>query len=172
MSGNKARHTQQNHSRVSYSISSSMAGLAPATQTIEIVQTFFADLVVLAEEFHPIPFRTRQLKPPAPMVLRRKTRESRSLPGLLRTFAQKKIPERDPALTNQRKPRERNLAGLLLFGAENRERSRAREISRGLILASGSPGLAARLGARRCGVRPGKRSTGPFADPASPHSNI
>ena len=45
----------------------------------------FAGLVVLAEEFHPIPFRTRPLKPPAPMVLRPKPRESRSLPVLLRT---------------------------------------------------------------------------------------
>jgi hypothetical protein len=45
-----------------------------------------AGLVVLAEEFHPIPFRTRPLKPPAPMVLRPKPRESRSLPVLPRTF--------------------------------------------------------------------------------------
>lgn len=45
----------------------------------------FADLVVLAGEFHPIPFRTRPLKPPAPMVLRPKPRESRSLPGQQRT---------------------------------------------------------------------------------------
>jgi flavin-binding protein dodecin len=44
----------------------------------------FADLVVIAGEFHPIPFRTRPLKPPAPMVLRLKPRESRSPPGLRR----------------------------------------------------------------------------------------
>ncbi len=48
---------------------------------------FFAGLVVLAEEFYPIPFRTRPSKPPAPMVLRLKPRESRSLPVLLRTDA-------------------------------------------------------------------------------------
>src|SRR6185312_6870721 len=98
-----------------------------------IVQTSFVDLVVLAEEFHPIPFRTRPLKPPAPMVLRLKTRESRSLPGLQRTIAsrserarrpakartrererQKRIRSQEhPAITNLRKPRERNLAGLL-----------------------------------------------------------
>ena len=48
---------------------------------------FFAGLVVLAGEFHPIPFRTRPLKPPAPMVLRPKPRESRSLPVLPRTVS-------------------------------------------------------------------------------------
>jgi hypothetical protein len=46
---------------------------------------FFAGLVVLAGEFYPIPFRTRPSKPPAPMVLRLKSRESRSLPVLPRT---------------------------------------------------------------------------------------
>src|SRR5260370_35884588 len=46
---------------------------------------FFAGLVVIAGEFHPIPFRTRPLKPPAPMVLRVNTRASRSPPGLQRT---------------------------------------------------------------------------------------
>ena len=46
---------------------------------------FFAGLVVIAGEFHPIPFRTRPLKPPAPMVLRVNTRESRSPPGLQKT---------------------------------------------------------------------------------------
>ena len=81
---------------------------------IEIVQTFFADLVVLAEEFHPIPFRTRPLKPPAPMVLRLKTRESRSLPGLPRTFAPKISSQDDSALTHTESP--------------------AREISRGFLL--------------------------------------
>jgi hypothetical protein len=53
--------------------------------TYETEYPFFAGLVVIAGEFHPIPFRTRPLKPPAPMVLRLKTWESRSLPGLLRT---------------------------------------------------------------------------------------
>ena len=41
--------------------------------------------MVLAGEFHPIPFRTRPLKPPAPMVLRVNTWESRSPPGQPRT---------------------------------------------------------------------------------------
>ena len=91
MSGNKARH-HENHQLIKCRISR--------------VQTFFADLVVLAEEFHPIPFRTRPLKPPAPMVLRPKPRESRSLPGLRRTFA-------NPRQHNQ-KPRESNLAGFFL----------------------------------------------------------
>src|SRR5258708_32840606 len=49
---------------------------------------FFVGLVVLAGEFHPIPFRTRPLKPPAPMVLRVNTRESRSPPGQQRTDQQ------------------------------------------------------------------------------------
>ena len=51
------------------------------------LQPFFAGLVVIAGEFHPIPFRTRPLKPSAPMVLRLKTWESRSLPGLPRTVS-------------------------------------------------------------------------------------
>src|SRR5277367_7123740 len=42
----------------------------------------FVDLVALPEGPHPIPFRTRSLSPPGPMVLRLKARESRSLPGL------------------------------------------------------------------------------------------
>ena len=35
--------------------------------------------VVMAEGVHPVPFRTRQLSPPAPMVLRRRPWESRTL---------------------------------------------------------------------------------------------
>ena len=45
----------------------------------------FAGLVVPAGGPYPIPFRTRPSNPPAPMVLRLKTRESRSLPGLQST---------------------------------------------------------------------------------------
>jgi hypothetical protein len=41
----------------------------------------FADLVALPGVPHPIPFRTRSLSPPGPMVLRLKARESRSPPG-------------------------------------------------------------------------------------------
>ena len=41
----------------------------------------FVDLVALPEGPHPIPFRTRSLSPPGPMVLRLKARESRSPPG-------------------------------------------------------------------------------------------
>ena len=44
-----------------------------------------AGLVVLARGLNPIPFRTRPLNPSAPMVLRLKTRESRSPPGLQST---------------------------------------------------------------------------------------
>src|ERR1700677_3536711 len=42
----------------------------------------FVDLVAIPEGPHPIPFRTRSLSPPGPMVLRLKARESRSPPGL------------------------------------------------------------------------------------------
>src|SRR5258705_13877877 len=42
----------------------------------------FVDLVILPGGPHPIPFRTRSLSPPGPMVLRLKARESRSSPGL------------------------------------------------------------------------------------------
>ena len=40
------------------------------------------DPVILPEGPHPIPFRTRSLSLPGPMVLRLKARESRSSPGL------------------------------------------------------------------------------------------
>jgi hypothetical protein len=46
-----------------------------------ICATRFNSLVVLAGGLHPIPFRTRPLNPPAPMVLRLKAWESRSPPG-------------------------------------------------------------------------------------------
>ncbi len=36
---------------------------------------------------HPVPFRTRQLSPPAPMVLGQKPRESRSPPGFFHFFS-------------------------------------------------------------------------------------
>ena len=80
MSGNKSR-------RGARLISRSFCNL-----DLSVVASF-ADLVVLAGEFHPIPFRTRPLKPPAPMVLRLKPRESRSLPGQQRTR------KRNPAFT-------------------------------------------------------------------------
>src|SRR5581483_6687068 len=70
----------------------------------------FADLVVIAKEFYPIPFRTRPSKPSASMVLRLKPRESRTLPGLPRTEI------REPANTIQ-KPRTLTRAGLFLFRA-------------------------------------------------------
>ncbi len=71
----------------------------------------FADLVVIAKESYPIPFRTRPSKPSAPMVLRLKPRESRSLPGLPRTESLKS----QPAITNT-KPPVRKDRGLFVFG--------------------------------------------------------
>ena len=91
----------------------------------------FAGLVVLAGEFYPIPFRTRPSKPPAPMVLRLKPRESRSLPVLLKTENRRQktgirtgsfrslfsvfSPPIHPAHTNK-EPREQKCSrGFLLF---------------------------------------------------------
>ena len=37
--------------------------------------------VAIARRLHPFPFRTRKLSPPSPMILRRSSWESRSLPG-------------------------------------------------------------------------------------------
>ena len=115
MSGNKARHTAKliQECRIQ---SLHLPGGG-------IVQTFFADLVVLAEEFHPIPFRTRPLKPPAPMVLRLKTRESRSLPGLPRTFA-----SRSARARRLKKIRRKTVP------PSQTTKSPAREISRGFLL--------------------------------------
>src|SRR6185437_12703274 len=81
MSGNKAR--QEQHAVVRSKEKDDISALSVVFE----LQASFAGLVVLAEEFHPIPFRTRPLKPPAPMVLRLKPRESRSLPVLPRTPA-------------------------------------------------------------------------------------
>lgn len=47
---------------------------------------WFDDPVIIAFWSHPIPFRTRPLNKNTLMVLRLKTRESKSLPDLLTTF--------------------------------------------------------------------------------------
>ena len=52
------------------------------TQTVSFIIRL-ADLVAMPGSPHPIPFRTRSLSSPGPMVLRPKARESRSPPGLL-----------------------------------------------------------------------------------------
>src|SRR5476651_1710552 len=57
----------------------------------------FVDLVALPEGPHPIPFRTRSLSPPGPMVLRLKARESRSPPGLPRGCAYQTTGLSDPS---------------------------------------------------------------------------
>ena len=57
----------------------------------------FVELVALPGGPHPIPFRTRSLSPPGPMVLRLKARESRSPPALLTLIH---IDERAPKITN------------------------------------------------------------------------
>ena len=54
-------------------------------KTTLLLNPSFAGLVVTAESLNPIPFRTRPLNFPAPMVLSLKTWKSRSLPGLQRT---------------------------------------------------------------------------------------
>ena len=54
----------------------------PIWQKTSIQFMHFAGPVVLARGLNPIPFRIRPLNPSAPMVLRLKTRESRSLPAL------------------------------------------------------------------------------------------
>ena len=82
----------------------------------------FAGLVVLAGEFYPIPFRTRPSKLPAPMVLRLKPRESRSLPVLPRTASWK----RGPRKRNPQHP------------ATTFEEPRAQKCSRGFLLFEGS----------------------------------
>ena len=46
---------------------------------------YSVDLVAMPEGPHPIPFRTRSLSLPGPMVLCLKSRESRSSPGLQNT---------------------------------------------------------------------------------------
>ena len=53
------------------------------TQCLLIIyRLILVDLVAMPEGPHPIPFRTRSLSLPGPMVLRLKARESRSSPGL------------------------------------------------------------------------------------------
>src|ERR1700712_1709272 len=54
------------------------------------------DLVAMPEGPHPIPFRTRSLSLPGPMVLRLKSRESRSSPGLPRSTSVKTLHYKPP----------------------------------------------------------------------------
>src|ERR1700724_660666 len=61
----------------------------------------FAGLVVLAGSLNPIPSRTRPLNFPAPMVVRLKTRESRSLPGLPRTEFPRSRSNREKSATEK-----------------------------------------------------------------------
>ena len=61
----------------------------------------FADLVALPGVPHPIPFRTRSLSPPGPMVLRLKARESRSPPGPPKGYQTKVL---EPSLTINKHP--------------------------------------------------------------------
>src|SRR5882724_9556839 len=85
MSGNKARHTTpQNKLRSPCVVFTNVQLVAQAAGR----SLSFADLVVIAKEFYPIPFRTRPSKPSASMVLRLKPRESRTLPGLPRAEIQ------------------------------------------------------------------------------------
>ena len=51
-------------------------------QSMMSFRIHFIDLVTMPEGPHPIPFRTRSLSLPGPMVLCLKARESRSLPSL------------------------------------------------------------------------------------------
>src|SRR3954451_3667812 len=60
---------------------------APDMTSSQNIRIGFSDLVVLPGGPHPIPFRTRSLSPPGPMVLRLKARESRSPPGLQSRYA-------------------------------------------------------------------------------------
>src|SRR6185312_14079567 len=78
MSGNKARHCET-HTKIGQCriLKCRLPNSSRRFQS-------FADLVVIAKEFYPIPFRTRPSKPSASMVLRLKPRESRTLPGLPR----------------------------------------------------------------------------------------
>src|SRR5580704_14245471 len=85
MSGNKARHTR------SKIIQECRIRASPRGNPLADFLSF-ADLVVIAKEFYPIPFRTRPSKPSASMVLRLKPRESRTLPGLPRTEKQETRP--------------------------------------------------------------------------------
>src|SRR5882757_196685 len=89
MSGNKARHTTpQTKIRSPCVVFTNVQSVAQAAGR----SLSFADLVVIAKEFYPIPYRTRPSKPSASMVLRLKPRESRTLPGLPRTEIQETRP--------------------------------------------------------------------------------
>ena len=108
MSGNKARHTTpQNKLRSPCVVFTNVQSVAQAAGR----SLSFADLVVIAKEFYPIPFRTRPSKPSASMVLRLKPRESRTLPGLPRAEIQ------ETRQHNSRKPRRRNPTGLFRWCA-------------------------------------------------------
>ena len=113
MSGNKARHRHISKNKSVSQVSYCCAIRAYPARTSFLP---FADLVVIAKEFYPIPFRTRPSKPSASMVLRLKPRESRTLPGLPRTEI------REPANTIQKSPRARKRPGAFVFWRGSRAR--------------------------------------------------
>lgn len=87
----------------------------------------FADLVVIAKEFYPIPFRTRPSKPSASMVLRLKPRESRTLPGLPR--AEKK---QDPPTQFKKAPREKSRGAFVFSGPQESRIAIAPSVSKAM----------------------------------------
>src|SRR4051812_44287830 len=122
MPGNKARR----NARSSRATHKTQLGVFRAFREARVSvfadknEASFAGLVVLAGEFHPIPFRTRPLKPPAPMVLRLKPRESRSLPVQPRTFrlvsrehARARFAKTPPSQRKQKAPREKSREAFL-----------------------------------------------------------
>src|SRR5882672_3798889 len=91
MSGNKARH-KQHIPKINRSPKRRIVVQRAFIRASRFLP--FADLVVIAKEFYPIPFRTRPSKPSASMVLRLKPRESRTSPGLPRAENEKIKPAR------------------------------------------------------------------------------
>ncbi len=103
----------------------------PIWQKTSIKFMHFAGPVVLARGLNPIPFRIRPLNPSAPMVLRLKTRESRSLPTLPNAWTTRDIFFFDAPLRAR-------LASPALIGRGQTVRSRVRARSSGVPPAHGA----------------------------------
>ena len=129
MSGNKARHTTPQTKIRSPCVVFTKCRFA---RKRGLVFQSFADLVVIAKEFYPIPFRTRPSKPSASMVLRLKPRESRTLPGLPRTEI------REPARTIQKNPAREIVRGFLLSKIQPASSGAAADPNSFSIMKSGS----------------------------------
>ena len=135
-------------------------GSSPRAALISFACLRFAGLVAIARGLNPIPFRTRPLNSSAPMILRLKTRESRSLPGLpsadefLRTFSSRSFKRKAPPFGAAFSFVGRVGAEIYRREASNRNHARRSassiQVSIRLVVATSPSSSASACASRRC----------------------